>query len=197
MQKTTRKFILHTFRELGQGNAKLEEYIISEAKKLAGLFAAKNGQLFDPFRLIHSGVSNVVRRLCLGERSESTDPELIKKLVDLESATEAMAQLAIFQAYPILRHVPGSLKNHWKSIAEPIDWNKKLLQDSIREHRRTYQENETRDYIDSFLHKQNTLKASAAVEEQAFRGQCLLFVKVTFHISHAHIKMDETFISRR
>ncbi|OQV15860.1 hypothetical protein BV898_09957 [Hypsibius exemplaris] len=105
-------------------------------------------------------VSNVICTLCFGKRFEPEDPEFVRLLENNQEFSKLLAQSGPLQAYPSLRFFPGSVKAAWNAI---VQINRQMIDTmtaKIQEHRNTYDSNETRDYIDKFLHHQAAEAAS-------------------------------------
>ncbi|OQV15864.1 Cytochrome P450 2J2 [Hypsibius exemplaris] len=158
--KTNRRFMLQTFRDLGMGKSKLQDKILEEAEHMTSWFAKHHGQPFDPHPKVLMSVSNVICTLCFGKRFEPEDPEFVRLLENNQEFSKLLAQSGPLQAYPSLRFFPGSVKAAWNAI---VQINRQMIDTmtaKIQEHRNTYDSNETRDYIDKFLHHQAAEAAS-------------------------------------
>ncbi|OQV15861.1 hypothetical protein BV898_09957 [Hypsibius exemplaris] len=115
-------------------------------------------------------VSNVICTLCFGKRFEPEDPEFVRLLENNQEFSKLLAQSGPLQAYPSLRFFPGSVKAAWNAI---VQINRQMIDTmtaKIQEHRNTYDSNETRDYIDKFLHHQAAEAASPNGIQPPFYG---------------------------
>jgi Cytochrome P450 len=162
--------MLQTFRDLGMGKAKLQDRILEEADYLTDIFGRNDGRSFDPFPSLFSSVSNIICALCFGKRFEHEDPEFLQILADLRLLTVYLAQAGPMSAYPVLRFLPGRLNRMWKSLQKITKRNQEFVRDMIEDHKSTYTETDTRDYIDAFLHEQRAEMQKPNGPSPAFHG---------------------------
>ncbi|OQV15219.1 Cytochrome P450 2J2 [Hypsibius exemplaris] len=172
--RTTRRFMLQTFRDLGMGKSKLQDRILDEADYMTDIFAQHKGRPFDPFRTLFSSVSNVVCTLCFGQRFDHGDPSFQQILHGLEEMSSFLGQAGPLQSYPLLRFVPGRLSAFWKKIVIAAKKNDAFLLSLLQKHRETYAESDTRDYIDAFLHQQHKEAKSTEGVQPAFQDEEML-----------------------
>ncbi|OQV15854.1 Cytochrome P450 2J2 [Hypsibius exemplaris] len=166
--KTTRRFMLQTFRDLGMGKLKLQDRILDEAEYMTNIFAKHAGRPFNPLPTLMCSVSNVLCSLCFGKRFEHDDPAFQHMLKNLSEFTMLLSQAGPVQSYPMLRFLPGSIKTAWESVVRIKRENHLAMSANVEEHRSTYDANETRDYIDAFLHQQKKEAESAGGTQPAF-----------------------------
>ncbi|OQV15855.1 Cytochrome P450 2J2 [Hypsibius exemplaris] len=178
--KTTRRFMLQTFRDLGMGKSKLQDRILDEAEYLTNIFAKHDGRPFNPLMPIMCSVSNVVCMLCFGKRYEHDDPEFVQMLENVQDASVYLSQAGPLQSYPILRFFPGSIRTAWKALVRIGENNTAAMKANVQEHRRSYDPNETRDYIDAVLHKQREESESPAGMNAAFHDEELMRNLIAF-----------------
>ncbi|OWA52480.1 Cytochrome P450 2U1 [Hypsibius exemplaris] len=169
--KEGRKFMLQTFRDLGMGKSKLQGSIIDEADRIVRLFTESHGQSFDPFPFLYAGAANLIGSLCYGETLDHTEPSFKQTLASLSVTNAYTAHMEPLQTFQFLRYVPGQFRERWRAVVESRRQILKFLGDKITEHRKTYFENEIRDYIDAFFHEQARKKIS---ESEVFRDEELL-----------------------
>ncbi|XP_078540292.1 cytochrome P450 2D4-like isoform X2 [Lissotriton helveticus] len=117
--------------------------------KIAGFKEDSSGCPFDPNLMINSAVSNVICSIVFGDRFKYDDKTFLKVLAVFEdlikSSNGLLAQL--MNVIPALIHVPGVASDMARSQNNIFDF----LRDIITEHKKTYDPNMKRDFIDAFL----------------------------------------------
>ncbi|XP_006502998.1 cytochrome P450, family 2, subfamily j, polypeptide 13 isoform X1 [Mus musculus] len=112
-----------------------------------------NGQPFDPHFKIYSAVSNIICSITFGERFEYHDSQFQELLQLLDKAmylgtTSLMVHL--YNIFPwITKHLPGqhqTLLATWRKL-------KSYIADIIDNHRKDWNPDEPRDFIDAFLNE--------------------------------------------
>ncbi|XP_063282431.1 cytochrome P450 2D15-like [Pelobates fuscus] len=154
--KEHRRFSLSTLRDFGMGKKSLEQSVTEEAGFLCSRFQSEQGRSFDPHFLINNAVSNVICSIAFGDRFEYSNAKFQKLLRLFMEALKAesglLAQIA--NEIPILMKIPW-LAN---KILEPEYKILPFLNDLISEHRKSFDPNHIRDFIDAYMLEMKKMK---------------------------------------
>ncbi|XP_078497027.1 cytochrome P450 2D6-like isoform X2 [Lissotriton helveticus] len=147
--KDIRRFSLSTLRDFGLGKKSLAERVTEEAGFLCSAFKSKGGCPFNPHLMIHNAVSNMICSIVFGDRFKYDDNNFLKVLAGFEDLLKANSGLRaeLMNVIPALIYIPGVASGLFRAQENIFDF----LRDIITEHKKTYDPNMKRDFIDAFL----------------------------------------------
>uniref|UniRef100_A0A8C5QBF5 Uncharacterized protein n=1 Tax=Leptobrachium leishanense TaxID=445787 RepID=A0A8C5QBF5_9ANUR len=154
--KEHRRFTLTTLRNFGMGKKSLENRVTEEAGFMCSRFQCEQGVPFDPRFIINNAVSNVICSIAFGDRYDYNDAKFQKLLhlfeESLKNESGLLAQ--VLNEIPILTKVPWLLNK----VLEPEYEIIAFLRDMISEHKKSFDQNCTRDFIDAYLLEMDKMK---------------------------------------
>ncbi|XP_054429921.1 cytochrome P450 2J2 [Pteronotus mesoamericanus] len=148
--KEQRRFTLTTLRNFGLGKRSLEERIQEEVCHLAQAIKEENGQPFNPHFKINNAISNIICSITFGKRFEYQDEQFQEMLMLLDEVIrlETSVWAHLYTTFPRIMHfIPGShqaLFSKWEKL-------KLFISREIEKHKRDWNPEETRDFIDAYL----------------------------------------------
>ncbi|XP_026539504.1 cytochrome P450 2K4-like isoform X3 [Notechis scutatus] len=150
--KVMRRFTLSTLRNYGMGKRTIEDKIIEECNVLTKAIKANAGNPFDVQRVITAAVSNIIVSILLGKRYDYEDPTFLRLL---EIITENIhlsgtPNILLYNIFPMLGFLLGARKKVTNNRKEFHDF----LQTTFIEYVKNLDENDPRNFIDSFLIQQ-------------------------------------------
>ncbi|XP_069449057.1 cytochrome P450 2J2-like isoform X4 [Ovis canadensis] len=159
--KEQRRFSLTALRNFGLGRKSLEEHIQEEVAYLVQAIGEKNGQPFNPHFKINNAVSNIICSIAFGERFDYQDDQFqeLLRLLDEVTYLETTLWCQLYNVFPrIMNFLPGPhqrLFSNWEKL-------KMFVARMIENHKRDWNPDEARDFIDAYLQETEKHKGNAA-----------------------------------
>ncbi len=143
-------------RNLGVGKKSFEKVIATESDHLIDRLRSFNGKPFDPTYLFSNAVANVICSVTFGKRYQYDDFEFRRMLEYLELILEQQITIAVLtEGWPWMVHMPwGPIKRYREYLTK----YREGIRNVIQEHRRTFDKNNLRDFIDVYFHEMNVKK---------------------------------------
>ncbi|XP_069823412.1 cytochrome P450 2D17-like [Dendropsophus ebraccatus] len=157
--KEQRRFTLTTLRNFGMGKKSLEERVTEEAQCLCSAFRSQKDQ-FNPHFLMNNAVANVICSIAFGDRFEYDDAKFqrLLRLLDATFKAEFGLRGQIINEIPLLAKIPWIVDPVLKPQYELIDFMKEI----VSEHRKTWNPNDIRDFIDVYIAEMEKVKEDSA-----------------------------------
>ncbi|XP_041052611.1 cytochrome P450 2D26-like [Carcharodon carcharias] len=151
-----RKFSLSTLRNFGLGKKSLEMRIVEEAGFLIKEFEDEKGLPFDPHFIVTCATSNIICSIIFGERFEYKDKKFLGFLKTIKESFELEGAFwgQLLNTFPFLRHFLGPHNKIFENQEKTIHFVQKI----VTEHKKLWDPNEPRDFIDAFLAEQEKMK---------------------------------------
>ncbi|XP_072325330.1 cytochrome P450 2D17-like isoform X2 [Scyliorhinus torazame] len=174
--KEQRRFSNLTLRNLGLGKKSSEMRIIEEVAFLNKELEDQKGLPFDPNFILTCATSNIICSTVFGERFEYKDKKFLALLhmLDESFVLEATFWGQLLNTFPFIRHLPGPQNKIPENQKKAIDF----VQEIVTEHKKSWDPNEPRDFIDAFLAEQEKMKhiPNTSFQESKMIGSVLNIV---------------------
>ncbi|CAH1261513.1 CYP2J2 [Branchiostoma lanceolatum] len=149
--KQQRKFTIMGLRDFGFGKRSLEGKIAEESQGLREEILKKGDTPFNIRLLLQNAVGNVICSIVLGKRFEYEDKKFEKIMKAFDQNLGAEQQLsALANFFPWARHIPV-VKKAIALVKENVENCMATMREDIAEHKATFDPNDIRDFIDTFL----------------------------------------------
>ena len=161
--KTQRRFALSTLRDFGMGKSWLEDSIMDEVEDLCRLLVDLKSEPTDIKRILTHSVSNVISALVFGRRFPQTD----KKFTNLTQSISAAVQRSdntLHLMFPFLKYIPGHFKEEYQTMQRFLVDVRGFVQELIEEHGQSFRPDDVKDYIDAYINRDKSTKASGVSE---------------------------------
>eukprot|EP00058_Branchiostoma_floridae_P013205 XP_002598693.1 hypothetical protein BRAFLDRAFT_250482 [Branchiostoma floridae] len=148
---------------LGFGSLRINERILEEAATMQAELLKTKGKPFNIRRMLQQASTNVVCYMVFGKRWDYTNQTFQNIMQSLDVVFRTSVFFLPENVFP---YVPGFLKRGDKVNVEKV---LQLVRDEVKEHKETFNRDNIRDFIDSFLlemQNQTDLDGSTFTERQ-------------------------------
>ncbi|XP_026580928.1 cytochrome P450 2K4-like, partial [Pseudonaja textilis] len=150
--KVMRRFTLSTLRDYGMGKRTIEDKITEECSFLTKTMETYAGKAFDVTTILSAAVSNIIVFILLGKRYEYEDATFLRllKIVNENLQLSGSPAALLYNLFPKLGFLLGLGRKLLKNEKEFHDF----IQTTFIEYLQDLDENDQRNFIESFLVRQ-------------------------------------------
>ncbi|KAM4816135.1 cytochrome P450 2K6-like [Urocitellus parryii] len=158
--KIMRRFSLTTLRNFGMGKQIIEDIIIEECQHLIQNLEAHRGNPFEITIVMNASVANIIVSVLFGKRFEYQDPQFLRLLTLIGENVKLVGspRITLFNMFPVL----GFLLRSHKTVLKNRDELFSFIRKTFHDHRRKFDKNDPRSFIDAFLVRQQEEKDASA-----------------------------------
>ncbi|XP_043115538.1 cytochrome P450 2G1-like [Puntigrus tetrazona] len=147
-----RRFTLTTLRDFGMGRKRMEQWIQEESRHLLKSFEETKLTPVDPVFFTSRAVSNVICSLVFGQRFDYEDKDFLGLLQIISRLLRFISspQGQLYNVFPkLMQLLPG--RHH--AMLKEVEDIKAFISKKIKEHEKTLDFDDPKDFIDCFLLK--------------------------------------------
>ncbi|XP_066280116.1 cytochrome P450 2J1-like [Branchiostoma lanceolatum] len=170
--KHQRKFTIMGLRDFGFGKRSLEGKIVEESQGLREEILKKGQKPFNARRMLQNAVGDVICSIVIGKRFEYDDEkfEKIMEAFDQNVGDQRLSGMA--DLFPWAWHIPAVKRAIDRQVTN-VEISVGALREDIAEHKKTFDPNDIRDFIDTFLLE---MKNREGEEDSEFTDRQLEFL---------------------
>ncbi|XP_008829233.1 cytochrome P450 2C26-like isoform X2 [Nannospalax galili] len=150
--KEIRRFTLMTLRNLGMGKRNIEDRVQEEAQCLVEELRKTNGSPCDPTYILGCAPCNVICSIIFQKRFDYNDQEFLNLMEKLNETMKILSSpwIQVCNNFPaLIDYCPGSHNRVIKNMA----YVQSYLMEKIKEHQKSLDATNPRDFIDYYLIK--------------------------------------------
>jgi len=146
--KTIRRFTMQTLRDMGVGKTTIEERILEEVKFVMQYLESSEGNPTCLRRKMSVATSNIIHSVVFGFRYSFEDEKFQKLLDHIDALFSTNTLLSMEGFLPWLRYFKGRVNRKIEQHRKELE---RYIGEQIEEHRRSFDENNIRDFIDLYI----------------------------------------------
>ncbi|XP_066602887.1 cytochrome P450 18a1 [Prorops nasuta] len=153
--KEQRRFLHEKLRSfgmtyMGSGKKVMESRIMREVDSFLRGLSSKQGNPVDVSPSLGMSISNVICSILMGIRFQQGDTRFERFMYLIEEGFKLFGSMASVNFIPIMRYLPCLMKVRSKISANRAEMGE-FFQETVDQHRTTFNENEIRDLVDAYL----------------------------------------------
>ncbi|XP_044734662.1 cytochrome P450 18a1 [Chrysoperla carnea] len=153
--KDQRRFLHNRFRNfgvtyLGSGKNQIEKRIMGEVVEFLSVLKSFEGAPTDPSPILSVCISNVICEMMMSVRFTHNDPKFLRFMGLTQEGLQLWGSMNYATCIPVLQYFP-KFRVILKKLGENRDEMSAFFQEQLEEHRRTFDPENIRDLIDTYL----------------------------------------------
>ncbi|XP_070568876.1 cytochrome P450 2U1-like isoform X2 [Ptychodera flava] len=146
--KEQRNFAVSALKGFGWGSSAFADRVMNEVDGLIEDFESIGAKPFAPFHYVRNSVCNIIFSIVFGRRYRHDDAEFRNLLTTHHQNMLLCGSATAVNFIPLLQYLPFG--NYQKVLTNHV-YFRTCLMDMIEKHKRTYNPDDIRDFIDLYL----------------------------------------------
>lgn len=150
--ETHRRFLLRQLRDFGFGKSSMESRILDEVNEVILRYKSLEGQSVGNIKnTLRLALVNSLWTILASQRFDHDDPTLLKLAMNTTDTFNEVAEGGSLLAFmPWLRHIAPEFSGYNK-VRRVFEENRKFFQESIDQHKKNFDEDDLKDFVDVYL----------------------------------------------
>ena len=162
--KTLRRFTLQTLRDFGVGKSSIEEKIAYEINAATKVLECSAGKPFEISPVLQKVIGNVIYGIVFGKRFDFDDPDfdIIRRMSNIAVSGQGATSVSNF--FPLWVSWIFARKSHNEAVfrRKNFDNIRAFIDEQIKQHEESYDENNIRDFVDLYIQVSRDSKEETA-----------------------------------
>lgn len=174
--KVHRAFIQGVLRDLVASNVNtMEDKLSTVSQNLIAAITNNQSRPFDPFELLIQTAANVVAVIFVGKQFQLEESNFKEFSLSIRGVFQNLPGVDAFLSGPLIRLLANPLNPRYNALVRNKKRMYRLVEESLREHKESFDETAMRDFMDAYLSERKRINANGGDTEKLFDGKIEIF----------------------